>query len=46
MFQIQKVKKMNFFQKIAHNFKFLLFGESVIREDEKIYSFRRFRWFW
>ena len=28
----QKVEKMNFFQKIFHNFKFLLFGESIIVE--------------
>ena len=32
LFSNQKVRKMNFFQKIAQNFKFLLFGESVIRE--------------
>ena len=32
LFSNQEVRKMNFFQKIAQNFKFLLFGESVIRE--------------
>ena len=32
LFTNQEVRKINFFQKIAQNFKFLLFGESVIRE--------------
>ena len=32
LFTNQKVNKMNFFQKIAHNFQFLLFGDSFISE--------------
>ena len=28
----ENVVKMNFFQKIVHNLKYLLFGESVIRD--------------
>ena len=32
LFTNQSVGKMNFFQKIAHNFKYLLFGANVIAE--------------
>ena len=34
LFTDQNVKKMNFFQKIGHNFRYLLFGESVIINNE------------
>ena len=34
LFTDQNVRKMNFFQKIGHNFRYLLFGESVIIKNE------------
>ena len=34
LFTDQNVRKMNFFQKIGHNFRYLLFGESVIINNE------------
>ena len=34
LFTDQNVRKMNFFQKIGHNFRYLLFGESVIISNE------------
>ena len=34
LFTDQNVRKMNFFQKIGHNFRYLLFGESVIINHE------------